>query len=244
MKKLLLLSLLVLSFACGGGPKTYEGTGGCPAGRIPTNVSGICIISNWGDSTTNQVDRPAGGWIFLELSATQEQKALIGQAVEAGLNQTIAGAQHFNPNWTVYGTPDHYGMVMIRKQATNQDGTPALIVSGVQTAGTVINAFGDGNPRGTEPVIVLPVPDTWPPAGDPYWAYLQASARNEGEHVIEYKNDLSEFLRRAIRADIHPHWDWPTGAVALVSPLPSNCLFGGTNPGPAVSFENGRTVVK
>lgn len=212
MKRILITLLIALTFACGGEVKQsdYEGTGGCPAGRIPTTVNNICIISIWGDSTTHQVDRPAGGWVFLEMEANPEQKKLIGDAIEAGLKQTIAGATYHNPTWRTYTNTANYGVAMIKKQATNQDGTPALLVNGnLQTAGTVINAYTDGNPRGGEPVIILPTPDQWPAAGDPYWIYLQNSARNEGEHVIEWRNDLNEFLHRAIVADIHPHWPLP-----------------------------------
>lgn len=236
MKKILFTLLIALTFACEGGntdPQTkYEGTGGCPAGRIPTTVNNICIISNWGDSSTHQVDRPSGGWVFLEIEANADQKKLIGESIEAGLKQTIAGAKLHNPGWYVYTQPASYGIVMIRKQATNQDGTPALLVNGnIQTAGTVINAYTDGNPRGGEPVIVLPQPDQWPPAGDPYWSYLQASARNEGEHVIEWRNDLSEFLRRAVTADIHPHWPLADEQARGIADrrVASFCLTGTTN---------------
>lgn len=233
MRKLFITALLAFTFACGDGGKTdpqtkYEGTGGCPAGRIPTTVPNICIVSNWG----GQVDRPSGGWIFLEVDANAEQKKLIGEAVEAGLKQTIAGAQYHNPTWHTYALPANYGVVMIKKQATNQDGTPALLVNGsIQTAGTVINAYTDFNPRGGEPVIVLPMPDTWPAAGDPYWSYLQNSARNEGEHVIEWRNDPNEFLKRAVVADVHPHWPLPeeSGRGLAGGRAAPYCLTGANN---------------
>lgn len=211
MKKILLILCLALTFACGDSGSTGDSSGvgqtnaGCPAGRLKTTVDGICIVGSW----AAQVDRPSGGWIFLEVDATAEQKKLIGEAVEAGLKQTIRAAQHHNPTWQVYANPANYGVVMIKKMATNQDGTPALLVSNIQTAGTVINAYGDGNHRGAEPVITLPMPEPWPAAGDAYWSYLQASARHEGEHVIEYMNDHNEFLKRAVREDIHPHWSLP-----------------------------------
>jgi hypothetical protein len=123
--------------------------------------------------------------------------------------------------WSLYTNTANYGVVMIKKQATNMDGTPALLVSGIQTAGTVINARIDL--LGSEPVIVLPQPDTWPAADDPYWNYLQASARNEGEHAIEYKNDLNEFIIRATSADVHPHWTLPDGSRSLVAEVSPVC---------------------
>lgn len=216
MKRIFLISLVVLMFFATG----FKGcskkdnnnpVAQCPAGRVPTTANNICIPVEWGDSSTHQVDRPAGGWVFLESPATPEQKQLIGERIEAGLRQTIAGAQYHNPTWTNYATPDYYGVVMIKKQATNQDGTPALITSGIQTAGTVINARMDGYTG--IPVMVLPLPDSWPDPSDNYWNYLQASARNEGEHMIEYENDLSEFIRRAVATDVHPHWTLPDGSL-------------------------------
>jgi hypothetical protein len=166
--------------------------------------------------------------VFLETGITDpEARRKISDRVIAGFQQTIRSAQYHNPTWSNYGTTGHYNVWMIKKQATNQDGTPALITSGIQTAGTVINTWRDGQQRAPM-YIVLPQPDDLSNAN--YLPYLQASARNEGEHAIEYANAIGVFISKAVEGDVHPHWSMPPGEEArgLVASKPLACAPVGT----------------
>jgi hypothetical protein len=82
-------------------------------------------------------------------------------------------------------------------QAWNQDGSPALVVGGIQTAGTVKGLGGGG-----DIYILLPHQQAvdWR-----YGDYLMHSAWNEAEHFSEWFNDKAVFNQYAVANDVHPH---------------------------------------
>jgi hypothetical protein len=210
MKTLMLMLALLLCFACGdGGGNTGSTSAPCP-GKVKTTASGVCLPFNWAQTPAGQVDRTDGGFVLLEGGVpTPELAGKINDAVLAGLNQMLVSSKYHNPTWTRKPTTGYYKIVMIKSMATNQDGTPALLVGGIQSAGTVINVFADLVDRG-ETIIVLPEPD-WSNLAPTYWEYLQASARHEGEHDVEWANDKGIFHQKAVTGDIHPHWSMPPG---------------------------------
>lgn len=196
MKNLLLIFAIFI-VSCGGDKgSTSGGETTCPAGKSATTASGICIPNSW---MGGQINRTDGGWIFLEKSVPEQHKERIGQSVVKGLEKTVRGAG----SWAEYRNTAQFQVVMIEKHATNQDGTPALIVGGQQTAGTVINTYPVCTTKRGEPTIVLPIPDTF---DDAYFSYLENSAWFEGEHATEWKNDPCWTFQQYTGAnDVHPH---------------------------------------
>lgn len=86
-------------------------------------------------------------------------------------------------NWQYARSMQDFVVLLIPPDTRNLDGSPALFVNGIQSAGTCIGIYGDGfNP----PCIVLPhqAPD-WR-----FLDYLKASARHEAEHIGEAANGI------------------------------------------------------
>ena len=235
--------IAIIGLSCGGdsGGQQQQGPGDtvCPATHAATTAHNICIPLNWGPQVEHQIDRADGGVVLTEMPVTDAAtRARIGSTVVAGVQQTITSATFHVPSWTNFTNTKDYIVLMIKKQATNMDGTPALVTRGYQTAGTVINVWSDGRKSGV-PMIVLPMPDDF--TAENYWPYLQASARHEGEHVIEYSNALGVFLSKIGAGDRHPHWTMPDGS--LVADLQTACHVG-SNEGGAIVIQNGKTVVR
>ena len=125
------------------------------------------------------------------------------QAVAEGILNQIVRISAAKPSWDAYKNLTDYVVYFIDPQATNtvnDPGSPALIIRGVQAAGTCI---GVGNDGVSLPIIVLPhqAASDWI-----YLDYLMHSAWHESEHIREWTNDPAEFFARAIVDDIHPHF--------------------------------------
>lgn len=152
-------------------------------------------------------NRTDGGMFFTGGNLDDAIRLTIGGIIIDALADMIAASQYHNPSWTLGKTTGEYKVFFIPPMATNMDGSPALLVAGVQTAGTVINT--DPNVRPTEPQIVLPEQANWN-----FLEYLKNSVHNEGEHAREWLNDLNIFLSFTGANDIHPHWSPPPGGNA------------------------------
>lgn len=229
----LLLTIVVLLAGCKDDDKPQQPEYSCPDTHVKTTSPGICLPKRYPVNELSQIDRTDGGYILMERGSSDAVlKKKINDVAINGLQEMIAAALLHNPSWTRFTTTGGYEIVMIHKMATNMDGTPALLVRGTQSAGTVINVYADLNERGT-PIIVLPLPD---PDGfnDAYWAYLKNSCWNEGEHVIEWLNDKAIFRQKAIEGDMHPHWP-PAGSLLPSEPgLVDRILLGESNIEPVV----------
>lgn len=205
---LVVVGILVVSFAAGyffwylprQRSLKEEAQRGCPVTHAPITARDICIPLVWG----GQIDRHDGGACVIEDMAgiTDEVRALVSNRVVSGLSRMLAASRRDYPSWTNMMNTSQYVVCFIKKMATNMDGTPALVVSGYQTAGTISNVFPDGGRRGFQQII-LPIPDDW--LAENYAPYLEASAYNEGEHVVEYNNDFGLFLQYVGSNDVHPH---------------------------------------
>lgn len=218
--------VVIFLASCGGGgaaSPSYD----CPAGRTKTTAKGVCLPALW--QPDSQIDRADGGWVITETAVTDPAiRKLIAERVQSGLTRMIAAALHRNPTWTNYTASGQFQVLMIRKMATNMDGTPALKVREIQTAGTVINIYADRTEHG-EPIIVLPMTDDWLAAN--YAPYLEASAYHEGEHSIEWKNDKGIFFALAGAGDVHPHWPPLDALRGLVAQRPPACeIEAGADP--------------
>jgi len=91
-------------------------------------------------------------------------------------------------------------MLFIDPMATNRDGSPAIKVKGIQSAGTTIG-LGEA-PITERPYLVLPH------QGDSGWRYtdyLRDASANEADHYIAGCNNLIVFWWFLGRRDIHPH---------------------------------------
>lgn len=200
--------------------KAVQDQRGCPAGTSPTTAEGICLPPA---NTGYQIDRPDGGWIIVydtKPRPSDEACQAAAARVSAGIANSVAEWRRDYPNNSRrMMNPRDHGVVFIPKMATNMDGTPALVTSGIQTAGTVINIFPETGGSLGQQTIILPIPDDWTDAH--YLDYLEASAHNEDEHVMEYNNDLNLFLQLMGAGDVHPHRQ-PI-AVGLVGGMAAPC---------------------
>lgn len=183
---------------------------GCPDTHAPSGAQGVCLPRQF----AYQIDRPDGGTVVVELGTKPDEATLsmINARIISGLSRMIAATRRDYPGWGNMLSTAAYTVIFVRKMATNMDGTPALIVSGIQSAGTIANAKIDGSARGLQ-YIILPQPDDWNMPG--YADYLEASTYSEGEHVIEYNNDFAVFMGYARAGDVHPHRE-PISPVGLL----------------------------
>ncbi len=127
----------------------------------------------------------------------------LADIVDMGINNLLRATKATRPTWTQSLRHDEYVILFKKPDATNQDGSPAILVHGIQSAGTVVGVANDGF---SPPMIVLPFQDEWN-----HMSYLMYSVWNEGEHYIEWTNDHTEFMQFAVAADIHPHRPMPEG---------------------------------
>lgn len=164
---------------------------------LPPLTSGITV-----PETMIRHPRSDGGAWFSTNPVAEETRPIVGQVIIDALAEMIVAAKYHNPSWTRYLNTADYQVFFIPPMATNMDGSPALLIQGVQSAGTVINI--DGSDMGVTPWIVLPEQAQWN-----YLDYLKNSVHNEGEHAIERMNDYTIYLSFTGAYDVHPHWQAP-----------------------------------
>jgi hypothetical protein len=137
------------------------------------------------------------GGVWVMANVTVPQFAL--DEIDAGIAMQIERATAKFPDWIAGSTLKDYSVMFLGPMARNQvtdPGSPALVVNGVQCAGTVI-----GTEPGSRAIIVLPDQDE---SGWAHRDYLRESARNESEHVRLAMNDRSLFDHFQGVNDIHP----------------------------------------
>lgn len=183
--RLFLLFTILFSFACGEKSNVKTGT----ITNLPT-----AIPTQFAQQTFSQ----NGVGI---ISVVNYQNRDVDQAIEEGISGAIRSYRAVHPEWTQKQNVSEYLVMFIEPQALNQNGTPAILVSGIQSAGTVIGVGLSANLY-SPPVIVLPHQSgqNWQ-----YLKYLKFSAWNEAEHYLEYHNDLPLFYTFAVSNDVHPH---------------------------------------
>lgn len=118
--------------------------------------------------------------------------------IENGIGTQIWKSYLQHPEWARFDRLPHYGVILIDPMTVNQDGSPAIFVKGIQSAGTCIG-LNDGRPYG--PKIVLPhqFDTNWN-----FQSYLQESARHESEHIRLWTNDRELFNHYTGENDVHP----------------------------------------
>lgn len=123
--------------------------------------------------------------------------------VDEGIQKQIDCYDRLEPTWANYKNVSDYGVLFINPMATNQEtepGSPALLVNGYQTAGTCVGVHPRSNLKKSWIVLPHQTNTNWR-----FREYLKQSARNESEHVREYRNDYGRFLIYATGNDSHPH---------------------------------------
>lgn len=123
--------------------------------------------------------------------------------IDEGITNQLTRINAAKPDWANKRNISDYHIFFIDPMATNQvndPGSPALIVSGYQTAGTCVGVAGDG--FGGD-FIVLPHQQAtqWR-----YRSYLVNSAWSESEHIREWFNDTGVFYGFLGTGDVHPHF--------------------------------------
>ncbi|HQZ81647.1 MAG TPA: hypothetical protein PLR83_00375 [Pyrinomonadaceae bacterium] len=132
--------------------------------------------------------------------STVEVPAQMLPVVRIGIRRTITRWLEKFPEWTNERELSDYRMLFIDPMATNRDGSPAIKVKGIQSAGTTIG-LGEA-PITERPYLVLPH------QGDSGWRYtdyLRDASANEADHYIAGCNNLIVFWWFLGRRDIHPH---------------------------------------
>lgn len=122
-------------------------------------------------------------------------------AIDEGITNQITRINAAWPGWTVGANLNEYKVFFIDPTATNQDGSPAILVYGIQSAGTTIGVANDGFPYS---VLVLPHQQAtnWR-----YRDYLMRSAWHESEHDREWHNNQGVFYYFVQPGmDVHPHF--------------------------------------
>lgn len=125
------------------------------------------------------------------------------EAIDEGIRNQIERISAAHPEWAARANLVDYRVMFINPMAENVEtdpGSPALIVYGIQSAGTCVGIGGDGF---TLDFIVLPH------QVDTSWAhidYLMHSAWYESEHIREWFNDTAVFNSFLGTGDIHPHF--------------------------------------
>lgn len=146
------------------------------------------------------IKTPAGITIW---STVENVPQAFLETVDASARRVIRNHTRRYPHWKNHLDLSQWSMCLIDPMTTNQEtvpGSPALIVNGYQTAGTVI---GTGAHAALKPPMFV-----IPHQADRGWVFLDyfaASVYNEGEHLFERVNDYGTFLYYATAGDVHPH---------------------------------------
>lgn len=131
------------------------------------------------------------------------------QSIDTGINNQIVRHNAAYPKWDKGKAFPEYRVLFVDPMAFNQytdPGSPALLINGVQSAGTVIGMTEGNLSPVKEPYIVLPHQQ------DSQWShadYLMHSAWNESEHYREWINrdtePVGKWKEYEGAFDVHPH---------------------------------------
>lgn len=136
---------------------------------------------------------PQGVGCNFEAPVSQAEFDRFAPVIDMGIRNLLKG---YPPSWSKKINHGDFIIGFIKPTATNQDGSPALVVNGIQTAGTILGYNTAFKPV----VIVLPQQTNWE-----YLSYLMYSVWHEGEHDAELANDVGLFWSLLGAGDVHPH---------------------------------------
>ncbi len=137
-------------------------------------------------------------WLRSNVLVPDEALAAIRDGVALQIERSSAA----HPDWVQGNNIEDYTILFINPMAVNVEtdpGSPALIVGGIQCAGTCLGVGNDHSAN--RPVIVLPhqVATNWT-----HLEYLKQSARNESEHIRLNWCDAAMFAHYQGVNDQHP----------------------------------------
>jgi hypothetical protein len=116
--------------------------------------------------------------------------------IDIGIDGACRSYKLVKPSWNC--SKNGHLIYVLPKHTTNADGSPAFIVQGIQSAGTVLGVTGQNYPLGV--AIPSQSSNNWDKP-----IYLIRSLWHETEHEIEFTNDLPTFISFAVSGDRHPH---------------------------------------
>lgn len=155
------------------------------------------------DNLPISVTTPHGVKIRSVVPVPMQAQTAIETGILTQIQKTSAfydGGSNGGP-WTQKRSLADYRVIFIDPQATNMDGTPAVMVRGIRSAGTVRGVGDDG---WSEDSLILPhqADTNWR-----YLDYLRDAARFESEHDAEWANDKRVFYYFSQPGkDVHPHF--------------------------------------
>ncbi len=183
---LILVTLAILTFgfsACGDKSNLKTGE----IDNLPTKIPTQFVPQVW---------TPKGVGVISVVDNIPAEALL---KIDEGVEGAIRSYRAVQPTWNA--VPSDYLVMFIEPQATNMDGSPAVLVNGIQSAGTVIGV-GSHARLYSPPVVVVPhqKATNWR-----HLKYLKFSVWNEFEHRLEAQFNESLFYYYAVINDSHPH---------------------------------------
>lgn len=131
-------------------------------------------------------------------------------AIDRGILEQLDRINRAKPEWTNRQSPSQYAVLFVDPMATNvetEPGSPAILIKGVQSAGTVIGWNGDAGMKRS--YIVAPHQDAtqWR-----YLDYLKRTIWYESEHDRECnepneRQPSDECRYYQTVNDVHPHFE-------------------------------------
>ncbi len=121
-------------------------------------------------------------------------------SIDEGIGNQIYRHSAKYPNWNVGKLHSEYSVLLIDPMTTNvenEPGSPAILVQGIQTAGTGIR---DGGEKLVHIVAPHQQNQEWQ-----FKEYFKNTIWFESEHCRENWNDLDVFNRYVGGSDVHPH---------------------------------------
>ena len=138
-----------------------------------------------------------------EILSTVDIPMHFREAYDGSILRMIDNHKRAYPDKPVPDKISDYPAIIIDPMTTNREndpGSPALLVSGYQTAGTVIGtAVGS---KVSPPRLVIPHQSL---QGWAYLNYFASTVYNEGEHSAEARYDREVYQRYMGGDDQHPH---------------------------------------
>lgn len=165
----------------------------------------ICLLfASCGGNDNYPVPMPEFGFSHttargVKVRSTVNVPVHILEIIDNGIQDQFNKINPFYTQWNNLNNHSQYRLDFVNPAAVNSAGCPALLVQGVNAAGTVYGVRNDG----LQPTIVLPHQQSvnWRCAD-----LLRNVTFYESEHLREWANDQQVFYFFATgQNDVHPH---------------------------------------
>jgi hypothetical protein len=194
MRKIKLLELataflIVLQLmGCGGGVRLPDGS---DKSEMYRNLDHVGIPRSEAEFKGDYKRK----WKGMEVQSVVAVPDSALQAVETGYMRTVARHSAQYPQWQRAKTLPEVKILFVEPRTynvQNEPGSPALLIKGRQSCGTVIGINHEFARDKETQYIVLPhqAKSNWA-----YLTYLENCSAHEGEHFIEFPNDYQIFSK-------------------------------------------------